>query len=62
MKKKFRYGDVVSWYSKRRKRVMTGTIEGFVGTTHAYIIVRTWDGRGHHWIEPKRILRKVKLD
>lgn len=57
MKRVFKIGDWVSWHSKTRKRFITGQIADFRGK-RALIFVATWDGRGHHWIEPLWKLRK----
>lgn len=59
MKQTFKIGDWVCWHSKKRKRFMTGQIVDLRGRT-AKIIVTTWDGLGHHWIEPLYKLRKVQ--
>lgn len=55
----FQVGDWVRWHSKKRKRWMTGQIVDLEGY-RALIIVTTWDGRGHHWREPFRKLRRIE--
>lgn len=50
----------MEWHSKTRRRMMRGYITDFTAGK-AYIIQPTWDGRGHHWIEPLSKLRKVNM-
>ena len=52
-------GDWVTFHSKTHKRHITGQIVQ-VYPRKAKIIWTTWDGRGHHWIEPYWKLRKVE--
>lgn len=51
-------GDWVSWWSKKKQRVMKGQIVQLYPHT-AMIIWTTWDGRGHHWIEAYWKLKKL---
>lgn len=57
----YKIGDWVTWHSKTHKRWITGQIVQVRRYT-AMIIWTTWDGRGHHWVEPYRKLRKVNLE
>lgn len=57
---KFKVGDYVQWHSKKKNRLVRGYITDFEHGK-AFIIQHTWDGRGHHWIEPLSKLRKVNL-
>lgn len=56
----FSIGDFVRWHSKKKKRWLTGQIVQLY-PKRAMIIWTTFDGRGHHWIEPYSKLRKVKF-
>jgi hypothetical protein len=53
-------GDWVRWYSPTRKRDIIGQIYDF-RPNKAFIITKTWDGRGHHYYVPFKRLRKVTL-
>lgn len=56
----FQIGQWVEWYAPTRKRHVTGRIHAVNGEK-AYIVTRTYDGRGHHWYVPFKRLRKVEL-
>ena len=56
----FKIGDFVLWYSKTRRKNLTGQIVNLL-SEHAYVIHTTWDGVGHHWYVKYGRLRKINL-